>query len=258
MAETSMHLPIIGPANLRITSAAGGNEKRSDRLGVGLLAWSLLLHAIAFAGFITMLAYQSKSDAFSAFIPVAIFTLADETAGPQHPQEALVPEDKSQSTSSAAQQPVGGASPQSSPAPDNLDTKLHELAKLRLPSAGARSTENGTGVSHSDTAAPNFAPGAYATVKDFLRAEIERRWGPDLAVLGRRNLTVLLHVVITSAGVVRRADVVNNPNAGKDYDQIASSARNAVLLSSPFSLPPGHYPEVMDVMLSLNTAEALR
>jgi hypothetical protein len=42
------------------------------------------------------------------------------------------------------------------------------------------------------------------------------------------------------------------------YREVAISARNAVLLSSPLSLPPGHYQEVMDMVLYLNPRDALR
>jgi hypothetical protein len=105
-------------------------------------------------------------------------------------------------------------------------------------------------------------PGPYATyaLSDLLRAQIERRWGPDLARLGGRNLSILIRVEMTSRGVVNKAEIVKNPqfSADKAYDDIALSARNAVLLCSPFTLPPGHYEDVMNMTLSLNTRDALR
>jgi hypothetical protein len=97
-------------------------------------------------------------------------------------------------------------------------------------------------------------------VSDFIRAQVERRWGLDLARLGGRTFSVLIRVEMTGAGVVTKAEIVHDARlaADKAYQDIALSARNAVLLSSPFALPSGHYGDVMDFTLSLNTADALR
>jgi hypothetical protein len=69
----------------------------------------------------------------------------------------------------------------------------------------------------------------------------------------------MLRLAITSTGVVTRAEVVNHPDVGLDqaYDEAALSARNAALLASPLTLPPGNYAKAMDVVLTLNTADSL-
>jgi hypothetical protein len=42
------------------------------------------------------------------------------------------------------------------------------------------------------------------------------------------------------------------------YRSISLSARNAVLLSSPISLPPGEYSDVMDMTLVFNPRDMRR
>ncbi len=99
-----------------------------------------------------------------------------------------------------------------------------------------------------------------AAIKDFLRDQIEHHWGLDLAALHGRDFSVLIRVTITRAGIVTGAEVLDRRQSGVDlaFDEAALSARNAALLSSPLTLPPGRYPETMNVILSLNTRDALR
>jgi hypothetical protein len=70
----------------------------------------------------------------------------------------------------------------------------------------------------------------------------------------------MIRVRMTGAGVVTKAEVVRDARfaADKAYQDIALSARNAVLLSSPFALPAGHYDGTMELTLNLSTADALR
>ena len=97
------------------------------------------------------------------------------------------------------------------------------------------------------------------SVKDYIRAQIERRWNFDLANLGSKEFSVPIHVEITKAGVVLKAEIVDNARANDPmYGEVALSARNAVLLSSPISLPAGHYDNVMDMVLYLNPRDTLR
>ena len=95
-------------------------------------------------------------------------------------------------------------------------------------------------------------------MKDYIRAQIERRWNFNLASSGRNHFSVPIHVEITNAGVVRKAEVVNRLRGDPAYREVAVSARNAVLLSSPISLPAGDFQDVMDMVLYLNPRDALR
>ena len=133
--------------------------------------------------------------------------------------------------------------------------KLEALAKLR------QSDYN------SDLAAQQATndvptPGDDLTVsaaKDFIRAEVERRWNFDLKKFGDGGYSVPIHVRITSAGTVLSAEILDNEHSADPiYREIALSARSAVLLSSPFALPAGHYQDVMDMVLDLDPRETLR
>jgi hypothetical protein len=231
------------------------DRKWRDGIVVGLLC-SAVLHGLILALWF-VLTREPKDD--SAYFPVEI-ALADQTASPQQPVEAIVPQQKAGAPSSPAAEPRG-ATP-SNKRPDDLEIKLHTLAKLRQPSLDTHLSERNTGLSRMSATSDDAATGSYATnaVRDFIRAQVERRWSLDLSTLGSKNFSVLIRIEITSAGVINRAEVVENAtfNADKVYRAVAFSARNAVLLSSPVALPSGHYNDVMDFTLDLSTKEALR
>ncbi|MGA7373186.1 MAG: hypothetical protein WBW37_11310 [Methyloceanibacter sp.] len=97
------------------------------------------------------------------------------------------------------------------------------------------------------------------SVKDYIRAQVERRWNFDLATIGSGDFSVPIHVEMTSEGVVLKAEIVDSGRTNDvAYREVAVSARNAVLLSSPLSLPAGHYPGLMDMVLFLNPRDVLR
>lgn len=146
--------------------------------------------------------------------------------------------------------------------PDEFDIKLHALVELRLPSVDTHLSKKDLGLARQSAMSEEAEPGSYATyaARDFIRAQVERRWGLDLHTLGDSNYSVLIRVEMTSTGVVTEAEIADTArfNSDKIYRAIALSARNAVLLSSPFVLPGGPYGDRMVFMLSLNTKGALR
>jgi len=97
-------------------------------------------------------------------------------------------------------------------------------------------------------------------VRDFLRAQVMRHWHLDLANLGTSHVSVPIRVKITNGGEVIKAEILSAAHAAVDpsYEEIALSARNAVLLSSPFIMPKGHYQDEMEVVLYLAPRDALR
>jgi hypothetical protein len=189
-------------------------------------------------------------------VPVDVVLLTDQSAGPPPPDTASAPPEESDATASPAAVPLG-TEPSEHP-PDELERKLQRLAKLRQPGPDTPLLKSDASPSRassmSNTAGDSFA------VSDFIRAQVERRWGLDLAKLGNKTLSVLIRVEMTGAGVVTKAEIVRDAHFATDkaYQDIALSARNAVLLSSPFALPSGHHSDVMDFTLILNTADALR
>jgi hypothetical protein len=216
-------------------------------------ACSVLLHGLVLLPFVLMLDRPETS----LVIPVDVIALADQSAGAPPPDAVPAPQKEVEATSAPAAAPLG-TSP-SDDHPDELELKLRRLAKLRQPGID-------TPISKSDISPPRVSPmsnnsvGESFAVSDFIRAQVERRWGPDLATLGNKTFSVLIRVEITGTGVVTKADIVHDSRLAGDkaYQSIAMSARNAVLLSSPFALPAGHYSDVMAFTLSLNTADALR
>jgi hypothetical protein len=140
------------------------------------------------------------------------------------------------------------ASLEAQPRTDELETKLQALAELRQPDSAQSIPRllaaNGDGASGR--------PGR--GLDDLIRAQVERRWNLDLATLGNT-----IRVEMTNAGVVLKAEIVDSSRTtDPGYREVAVSARNAVLLSSPLSLPAGHYQGVMDMVLYLNPRDALR
>ena len=101
-----------------------------------------------------------------------------------------------------------------------------------------------------------FGPAAY-DVKDFVRSQVERRWSVDLDSVDR-NVTVSIHVVLTPEGTIRTADIVNDQHANGEYHSLALSARNAVILSSPITLPIGTPTSALDMILTLSPKDTLR
>jgi hypothetical protein len=146
--------------------------------------------------------------------------------------------------------------------PDELDIKLHALAELRQPSVDTHLSKRDIGLARQSAMSEEAEPGSYPTyaVRDFIRAQVERRWGLDLRTLGDSNYSVLIRVEMTSTGIVTKAEIANTARFNSDttYRAVAWSARNAVLLSSPFVLPGGPYGDRMVFTLILNTKEALR
>jgi hypothetical protein len=78
--------------------------------------------------------------------------------------------------------------------------------------------------------------------------------------LGERELTVVIHMVLERDGTVIMAEIVDGGRGKNDdvYRSIALSARNAVLLSSPLTLPAGITDEMRDLTVSFNTRDTQR
>lgn len=146
-----------------------------------------------------------------------------------------------------------------SPGPNTLERKLQALAKLRQPDSEQPAPQQTTPDSELLTTSDNAAPGQLATLRDFIRDQVERHWSLDLASLGTEEFSIPIRIEITSTGTVLKADIVNTSrNLDPVYNEVASSARNAVLSASPLSLPAGHYKNVVDFVVYLNPRRSLR
>jgi outer membrane biosynthesis protein TonB len=160
--------------------------------------------------------------------------------------------------------PVAAVKPQPTPPVDDLETKLKSLAlqqqqQAQRPANPRQQDDQGAS---NVTASNDSALGRQATysVKDFIRAQIERHWIFDAGLLGPGDIQVSIHLVLNRDGSVSRSEIVDEQRHSADasYLALARSARNAAWLSSPLNLPPGRYDEVRDIILTFNPRNALR
>jgi hypothetical protein len=244
------------PLRVEPVGPVGPSETQGRESAAGL-ALSVLLHGIALCLLLVVVGTEGSQGGLEV-VPVEV-EIANQSASAQaEPPTAALP--RTDAAHPTVETRDGVARP-SEPVTDELKANLEALAKLRQPDTVTPSEENGA--SRPDRVAKNddIASGLEGpfSVKDYIRAQVERRWNPDLAALRNREVSVPIHVEITSAGVVLKAEIVDTARAADpDYREIAVSARNAVLLSSPIALPAGHYQEVMDMVLYLNPKDALR
>jgi hypothetical protein len=196
-------------------------------------------------------------------VPIDVVHVGEQTVSPPAPRKAPVPRSFVPPTphreTASANRPEGTSATGTRPLPDDLETKLNALAHLRQPQSNVKPVETPAA---EDAAASDAAPGAYAAyaVRDLIRAQVMRKWTFDAVALGRRSFQIALRVVVLRNGRVAKAEILDRERYTNDalYRDIALSARNAVLLSSPLTLPAGAFGDEIDVTLSLNPREALR
>ncbi|HEX4293736.1 MAG TPA: hypothetical protein VHZ29_06350 [Rhizomicrobium sp.] len=193
---------------------------------------------------------------------VDIVHLGDETTSPPSKQKAAMPQQEaSVRRAPTAHSPVEAVQRNRPKPVDDLDNRLNALSKLRAPETDTQAL-TGPGQSRAESTGNDAAAGsdaAYA-LRDFVRAQVMRRWNLDLSLLGERKWIVALRVVMKSNGTIREAEVVDKHRYATDaiFRQIAISAKNAVLLSSPIALPAGSYPAETEMTLNLNPRDAMR
>ena len=252
-----MHSRFIDKVKRR-TGGRNAGERPQRNFSPGLVV-SVVLHAVALSALIMVLGLAANPIDIPIVVPVDIVQFANDTVSPKTPEQASIPQQKAAAPSSPDALPVTLSPSKTPPPPDSLEVKLRRLSQLREPIVDPHLPQQGEGLSRIAAARPDAALGSEAAIKDFLRDQIEHHWSLDLSVLHGRNISVPIRIALTSSGVVTRAEVVNSPELGIDpvYDEIAASARNAALLASPLTLPPGHYAPAMDLILTLDTRDAL-
>lgn len=230
------------------------------------IAGAVLLHALALLLIFIMAAHTAAKlpVPVSKFLNVEVIRLGPQTEAPPSQVKTAMPQQRAAHIpvpESRAPEQVRVAPNRSAPVADPLEAKLHGLAKLHQPDAPLKSLDNDAH-EYADTTSADAASGdrALYSLRDFIRAQVERRWIFNLALLGKKNFSVPIHLQMTAKGVVTKADVVDQERFKKDslYRQIALSARNAVLLSSPFALPDGDYSDKMNIVIDLNSRDVLR
>ena len=230
------------------------------QVGPGV-AGSLLLHGLALLLILLLFVRNAQQVAQNPppFLPVDVVQLGDETTAPPAPNHAAVPQQKAMKGPAGAPKPESYAPNRTKAPTDQLEVQLKNLSKLRQPDSDLK-IENGAS---DDLATSNgAAPGAVTaySVRDYIRAQILRRWVFDFSTLGNRDISIPLRVSLTGRGAVIVAEIMDHHRYVTDklYRDVALSARNAVLLSAPFRLPVGAPREGIDFTLDLNPRDTLK
>lgn len=238
-------------------------RRYAEENGLGLAVSAALHGLLAFLVFFAIANRSAAppSNATTPFIPIDLIRLGDETRSPPADLKALVPQQKAGRPQEAAAPKPAAVSPSGrKPAPvDAIDAKLKALARLKQPDTPLKLDE-GQGISNVDAA--NGAPGASAmySVRDYVLAQVLRRWTLNLSRVAEKPLIIAIAVVMKRDGAIVSAEIVEQSRAKTDarYRDIAIGARNAVLLSSPIALPAGDYPKEMRFTLKLDTRAVIR
>jgi outer membrane biosynthesis protein TonB len=164
---------------------------------------------------------------------------------------------------------TGDAQPARTPRPDrrapqagtkatqNIGELLRE-AEIAHGVTAPASRDDGGGGSGTGASDGHAAGGAGRMgLKDFIRAQIERRWQFERANQNAREIIVQIKLVIDADGNVESAQIVDDRTTDADFHAAAIGARNAALLSSPLQLPPGTW-ITGAITVDLNTKDALR
>jgi hypothetical protein len=193
-------------------------------------------------------------------LPVELIRLADETRSPPAEKHSIVPQQKAGRPQEAAS-PVPGTTSATGRRPiDALDAKLKALARLKQPDSKLTIGE-GQGISNVDSANGEPGDGATYAIRDYVLAQVLRRWTLNLSRAGStKPLAIRIAVTMKRDGTVTAAEIVEQARTKTDalYRDIAIGARNAVLLASPVALPAGDYPKEMHFTLVMDTRAVLR
>jgi hypothetical protein len=195
-------------------------------------------------------------------IPINIVQLDQNTTSPPQRVKASVPQQRLAVRQAHQRRATSAASPvKNAPPPNALDAQLRALAHLKTPSTDLPALDN-AGASDVDATSDDAARGASAaySIRDYIRNQVERRWNLNVARLHGRNYIIELHIELRQNGIIDTVEVVDRSRFTTDaaFRDVALSARNAVLLSSPIALPSGQLRRPMEIVLRLNPRDTLR
>ena len=258
----------FGIANLPNVSAVMGAAKRRARETGPGLASALFLHSVVVAMIILMHMPIGSPPLRSPLriVPIDVVTFGEQTVSLPAIVKSALPQQKRIPTTrqeEANPSPPEGVSPNGSKAVplDNLAAKLRALARLRQPETTPAVIDNSAQSNITSTSDDAVAgDNAAYSVRDFVRQQVVRHWSLDLRLLGARRFRIAIHVVMTRSGRIEKAEIVDMQRYRSDpvFRDVALSARNAVLLSSPVPLPAGNYAEIMNMTLNFDPHDALQ
>jgi hypothetical protein len=139
---------------------------------------------------------------------------------------------------------------------DQLTAKLRAMAQLKTPDATLPNADNSAapGGSGDGTGEGNYA------LKDYIRAQILRRWLPDLSIPGARDMPVLVRIRLLKSGAIDDVAIVDQQRFHDDkaFRNMALSARDAALLASPILVPGVKYEMTQTLTINLDPKAVLR
>ena len=239
------------------------NVVRRDGTGLGA---SFLLHALALLA-VLMFAHRALQERgpVERFVPISLVSQSEGPAPEPAQQKAAGAISKTPiilPRAPVVHRTPSATAPNRTTAPvDALEMQLRALSKLKQPNTDTRlQGEAGTSdYAQNGNDSESGGQGAYTT-RDIIRAQVLRRWSLDRTRLGNREFDVLIHVQLKRDGTVVEADVVDMQRFKTDsvYRWIAISARNAVILSSPLTLPPDAVSSNLELTLRLNPRDTMQ
>lgn len=193
-----------------------------------------------------------------AIVPIDLIQIGMDTQSPSRNRPSMLPQQSApplpkQDSASPSDQAVSKRG--TKPAQDAIEAKLRDLARLKQTVTNPREVDFGAS---NLTAGTGDGDRAIYGVKDYIRAQVLRRWSLNLNRLGGRDFTVRIRMAIKRDGTLLFAEIAENRTDDVLYTDTAIGARNAVILSSPFQLPPADYPKTMEFTLDLNPRDARR
>jgi hypothetical protein len=241
-----------GDSRVRLGGQAEADSESGETGEAIGFAASAVLHALLVGLLLLASPYGVEgSHGMLQLVPIEIAPRDEPLRPPPEPQTAELPERELSLTSpeSSPSGPVQGN--------DALEMKLRALATLSRPDSEVPASPSAL-PSKLMTAGDDAAPGRLGALRDFIRDQVERHWSLNLDALGKEDFSIPLRIEIARNGSVLKAEIVNTSRADDPvYRDVAASARNAVLASSPLSLPAGEYPASMELILSLNPRDTL-
>jgi hypothetical protein len=221
-------------------------------------ALSLLLHALLALAAALLVWRPAPEQAPLSALLVDIISMPNARPGQgatpgSGPTESPLPPPRTRQTAGATPRTKGVRPKGVTPSDDPMTARLHALSRLHQPGDAT-----GHAITTGDTG-NGSGQGAY-TLKDFVRAQILRRWLPDFSLPGARGMSVSLRIRLSANGAITNVVMMDTARMQTDaaFRDMALSARDAAILSSPLHLPPGHYPQSQALTIELNPEAVLK
>ena len=159
------------------------------------VAGSLLLHGLALLLVLFLIVRHETQNAQkqTPFVPIDVVQLGDTTTAPPAPNHAPTPQQKAMRGPTSAPKPRAYSSKGAEAPKDELEVQLKNLSKLSQPNSDLK-IENGASDDAATSNGADAGAAAVYSVRDYIRAQILRRWVFDFSTLGNHNVSIPLRV----------------------------------------------------------------